>query len=86
MGARVREEVRGVTAYRPSPNRGLRLGSDARARRTRAGDSGSSAHARTREKFMLLDTWYLLLLLYATKPVRKKATYIRSYVYGDTMM
>ena len=56
MGARVREEVRGVTAYRPSPNRGLRLGSDARARRTRAGDSGSSACARTREKFLVLDT------------------------------
>ena len=73
MGARVREEVRGVTAYRPSPNRGLRLGANARARRTRARDSGSSAYARTREKKMVLHTCFVLLLY--TIPVQKKAAY-----------
>ena len=48
-------EVRGVTAFRPSPNRGLRLGSNARGRRIRARDSGSSAYARTRQ-----NSWYLM--------------------------
>ena len=63
-----REEVRGVTAYRPSPNRGLRLGSDVRARGFRDGDSGSNAFARTRKKVMALDTCcYCFLQQYGTK-------------------
>ena len=55
--------------------RGLRLGSDTRAQRTRARDSGSSAYARTREK-----SWYLRPAATAVCKAGQEGN-IRHYLY-----